>query len=200
MVSTPARTSVERNGKICASLFHTTAIRRNEVTTVKCPPFAESITEGDVRWEVEVGDSVSEDQVSSFSFEKGTWFLFVLLWAKSNIWLDFRVSLIQLITRSSRRSRRIRRRFPFRHPLQASFSSSSYPMEKEWKQGQTYLSYKWVELRLLNLLHLHRKPTLLPLLLRQHQHLRRLPLRPRLRFPLRRLPYHLSQLNLFRVI
>merc|ERR1712168_705472 len=46
-----------------SSLFHTSSARLSEVKTVKCPPFAESITEGDVRWEVEVGDSVTEDQV-----------------------------------------------------------------------------------------------------------------------------------------
>ena len=32
-----------------------------ESVTVKCPPFAESISEGDVRWEKAVGDSVVED-------------------------------------------------------------------------------------------------------------------------------------------
>ena len=52
-----------QDGGIRAALFHTTASRLEEVKIVKCPPFAESITEGDVRWEVEVGDSVSEDQV-----------------------------------------------------------------------------------------------------------------------------------------
>jgi len=52
-----------QNGAIRAAMFHTTATRLDEVKTVKCPPFAESITEGDVKWEVEVGDSVSEDQV-----------------------------------------------------------------------------------------------------------------------------------------
>ena len=31
-------------------------------STVNCPPFAESITEGDVRWEKAVGDSVEEDE------------------------------------------------------------------------------------------------------------------------------------------
>ena len=30
---------------------------------VKCPAFAESITEGDLRWEKAVGDSVAEDDV-----------------------------------------------------------------------------------------------------------------------------------------
>uniref|UniRef100_A0A3P8ZML6 Dihydrolipoyllysine-residue succinyltransferase component of 2-oxoglutarate dehydrogenase complex, mitochondrial n=1 Tax=Esox lucius TaxID=8010 RepID=A0A3P8ZML6_ESOLU len=35
----------------------------NEVITVKTPAFAESVTEGDVRWEKAVGDSVKEDEV-----------------------------------------------------------------------------------------------------------------------------------------
>uniref|UniRef100_A0A3B5LQB4 Dihydrolipoyllysine-residue succinyltransferase component of 2-oxoglutarate dehydrogenase complex, mitochondrial n=1 Tax=Xiphophorus couchianus TaxID=32473 RepID=A0A3B5LQB4_9TELE len=35
----------------------------DEVITVKTPAFAESVTEGDVRWEKAVGDSVSEDEV-----------------------------------------------------------------------------------------------------------------------------------------
>jgi len=30
---------------------------------IKVPPFAESITEGDIRWEKAVGDSVTEDEV-----------------------------------------------------------------------------------------------------------------------------------------
>ncbi|XP_067223175.1 dihydrolipoyllysine-residue succinyltransferase component of 2-oxoglutarate dehydrogenase complex, mitochondrial [Chanodichthys erythropterus] len=43
--------------------FKTTAAHRNEVITVKTPAFAESVTEGDVRWEKAVGDTVSEDEV-----------------------------------------------------------------------------------------------------------------------------------------
>jgi len=35
----------------------------NEVTIVVCPPFADSISEGDIRWEKAVGDSVSEDEI-----------------------------------------------------------------------------------------------------------------------------------------
>uniref|UniRef100_A0A8P4GH55 Dihydrolipoyllysine-residue succinyltransferase component of 2-oxoglutarate dehydrogenase complex, mitochondrial n=1 Tax=Dicentrarchus labrax TaxID=13489 RepID=A0A8P4GH55_DICLA len=35
----------------------------DEVVTVKTPAFAESVTEGDVRWEKAVGDSVKEDEV-----------------------------------------------------------------------------------------------------------------------------------------
>ncbi|XP_058469678.1 dihydrolipoyllysine-residue succinyltransferase component of 2-oxoglutarate dehydrogenase complex, mitochondrial-like isoform X2 [Solea solea] len=35
----------------------------DEVVTVKTPAFAESVTEGDVRWEKAVGDSVAEDEL-----------------------------------------------------------------------------------------------------------------------------------------
>jgi len=44
--------------------FHTTSLTYNdEFQIVHTPPFAESITEGDVRWEKEVGDSVAMDEV-----------------------------------------------------------------------------------------------------------------------------------------
>ncbi|XP_029317127.1 dihydrolipoyllysine-residue succinyltransferase component of 2-oxoglutarate dehydrogenase complex, mitochondrial [Cottoperca gobio] len=43
--------------------FRTSVAHRDEVVTVKTPAFAESVTEGDVRWEKAVGDSVSEDEV-----------------------------------------------------------------------------------------------------------------------------------------
>ncbi|XP_039981265.1 dihydrolipoyllysine-residue succinyltransferase component of 2-oxoglutarate dehydrogenase complex, mitochondrial-like [Xiphias gladius] len=43
--------------------FKTSAVHRDEVMTVKTPAFAESVTEGDVRWEKAVGDSVTEDEV-----------------------------------------------------------------------------------------------------------------------------------------
>ncbi|XP_036448485.1 dihydrolipoyllysine-residue succinyltransferase component of 2-oxoglutarate dehydrogenase complex, mitochondrial [Colossoma macropomum] len=43
--------------------FRTTATHRNEVITVNTPAFAESVTEGDVRWEKAVGDTVTEDEV-----------------------------------------------------------------------------------------------------------------------------------------
>ncbi|XP_071225464.1 dihydrolipoyllysine-residue succinyltransferase component of 2-oxoglutarate dehydrogenase complex, mitochondrial-like isoform X3 [Salvelinus alpinus] len=43
--------------------FKTSAARRDEVVTVNTPPFSESITEGDIRWEKAVGDSVKEDEV-----------------------------------------------------------------------------------------------------------------------------------------
>lgn len=43
--------------------FRTSVAYRNEVVTVKTPAFAESVSEGDVRWEKAVGDTVSEDEV-----------------------------------------------------------------------------------------------------------------------------------------
>ncbi|XP_037342378.1 dihydrolipoyllysine-residue succinyltransferase component of 2-oxoglutarate dehydrogenase complex, mitochondrial [Pungitius pungitius] len=43
--------------------FRTTAAYRDELVTVRTPAFAESVTEGDVRWEKAVGDTVSEDEV-----------------------------------------------------------------------------------------------------------------------------------------
>ncbi|XP_029903212.1 dihydrolipoyllysine-residue succinyltransferase component of 2-oxoglutarate dehydrogenase complex, mitochondrial-like [Myripristis murdjan] len=64
---------VYRNTQPCESLssagvfyirhFKTSAAHRDEVVTVKTPAFAESVTEGDVRWEKAVGDSVTEDEV-----------------------------------------------------------------------------------------------------------------------------------------
>uniref|UniRef100_A0A673BW28 Dihydrolipoyllysine-residue succinyltransferase component of 2-oxoglutarate dehydrogenase complex, mitochondrial n=1 Tax=Sphaeramia orbicularis TaxID=375764 RepID=A0A673BW28_9TELE len=62
-----------RNSQPCefpsaANIFHiryfkTSAVHRDEVVTVKTPAFAESVSEGDVRWEKAVGDSVTEDEV-----------------------------------------------------------------------------------------------------------------------------------------
>ncbi|XP_054653065.1 dihydrolipoyllysine-residue succinyltransferase component of 2-oxoglutarate dehydrogenase complex, mitochondrial [Dunckerocampus dactyliophorus] len=43
--------------------FRTSVAYRDEVVTIKTPAFAESVTEGDVRWEKAVGDTVSEDEV-----------------------------------------------------------------------------------------------------------------------------------------
>ncbi|KAJ8341528.1 hypothetical protein SKAU_G00338190 [Synaphobranchus kaupii] len=43
--------------------FKTSIAFRNEVVTVNTPAFAESVTEGDVRWEKAVGDTVKEDEV-----------------------------------------------------------------------------------------------------------------------------------------
>ncbi|XP_065217142.1 dihydrolipoyllysine-residue succinyltransferase component of 2-oxoglutarate dehydrogenase complex, mitochondrial-like [Planococcus citri] len=44
-------------------LFHTSRILYEEQVTLKVPPFADSVSEGDVRWEKNVGDSVSVDEV-----------------------------------------------------------------------------------------------------------------------------------------
>ncbi|XP_026174616.1 dihydrolipoyllysine-residue succinyltransferase component of 2-oxoglutarate dehydrogenase complex, mitochondrial-like [Mastacembelus armatus] len=64
---------VFRNSQLCefplsANVFHiryfkTSVVHRDEVVIVKTPAFAESVTEGDVRWEKAVGDSVTEDEV-----------------------------------------------------------------------------------------------------------------------------------------
>uniref|UniRef100_A0A4W3IUN7 Dihydrolipoyllysine-residue succinyltransferase component of 2-oxoglutarate dehydrogenase complex, mitochondrial n=1 Tax=Callorhinchus milii TaxID=7868 RepID=A0A4W3IUN7_CALMI len=43
--------------------FKTSAVFNDEVMTVNTPAFAESVTEGDVRWEKAVGDTVAEDEV-----------------------------------------------------------------------------------------------------------------------------------------
>ncbi|OQV11927.1 Dihydrolipoyllysine-residue succinyltransferase component of 2-oxoglutarate dehydrogenase complex, mitochondrial [Hypsibius exemplaris] len=43
--------------------FHFTAVRGQEIRTVKTPPFADSISEGDVRWHKAVGDQIKEDDV-----------------------------------------------------------------------------------------------------------------------------------------
>lgn len=43
--------------------LHISQVLGNEVTIVVCPAFADSISEGDIRWEKAVGDSVSEDEV-----------------------------------------------------------------------------------------------------------------------------------------
>nr|XP_053654319.1 dihydrolipoyllysine-residue succinyltransferase component of 2-oxoglutarate dehydrogenase complex, mitochondrial-like isoform X2 [Cherax quadricarinatus] len=42
--------------------FHASPTMFGEMKLVEVPPFAESITEGDIRWMKEVGDSVSEDE------------------------------------------------------------------------------------------------------------------------------------------
>ena len=42
--------------------LRTSAVMRDEVKEVVCPAFADSISEGDVRWEKAVGDSVAEDE------------------------------------------------------------------------------------------------------------------------------------------
>jgi len=46
-----------------SSQLHTTRVLGEEVNVVICPPFADSISEGDIRWEKAVGDSVSVDEI-----------------------------------------------------------------------------------------------------------------------------------------
>ena len=43
--------------------LRTSTILMDEVKVVVCPAFAESITEGDLRWEKAAGDSIDEDEV-----------------------------------------------------------------------------------------------------------------------------------------
>merc|ERR1712117_166746 len=43
--------------------LRTSNVLQDEVKEVVCPAFADSISEGDVRWEKQVGDSVAEDDV-----------------------------------------------------------------------------------------------------------------------------------------
>uniref|UniRef100_A0A673WIF2 Dihydrolipoyllysine-residue succinyltransferase component of 2-oxoglutarate dehydrogenase complex, mitochondrial n=1 Tax=Salmo trutta TaxID=8032 RepID=A0A673WIF2_SALTR len=62
------RNSPSRSESLSSVVFHvryfkTSAAHRDGVVTVNTPPFSESITEGDVRWEKAVGDSVKEDEV-----------------------------------------------------------------------------------------------------------------------------------------
>jgi len=49
-------------GPLCRTLY-TTRVLGDEVKIIVCPAFADSISEGDIRWEKAVGDSVSEDEV-----------------------------------------------------------------------------------------------------------------------------------------
>ncbi|XP_020909407.2 dihydrolipoyllysine-residue succinyltransferase component of 2-oxoglutarate dehydrogenase complex, mitochondrial [Exaiptasia diaphana] len=43
--------------------FHSSASLCEDSVVVKTPPFAESVTEGDIRWDKAVGDAVAEDEV-----------------------------------------------------------------------------------------------------------------------------------------
>uniref|UniRef100_A0A8C5F760 Dihydrolipoyllysine-residue succinyltransferase component of 2-oxoglutarate dehydrogenase complex, mitochondrial n=1 Tax=Gadus morhua TaxID=8049 RepID=A0A8C5F760_GADMO len=54
---------IPRSSVFQIQYFRTSAACRNEVVTVKTPAFAESVSEGDVRWEKAVGDTVKEDEV-----------------------------------------------------------------------------------------------------------------------------------------
>jgi len=57
---------VSRQPQVWESIYRglrTTPALGNEIKEVVCPAFADSISEGDVRWEKQVGDSVAEDDV-----------------------------------------------------------------------------------------------------------------------------------------
>merc|ERR1712142_212230 len=56
LVGIDSRTSISR------TLF-TSRVLGDEVKVIVCPAFADSISEGDIRWEKAVGDSVTEDEV-----------------------------------------------------------------------------------------------------------------------------------------
>ena len=43
--------------------LRTSSILLDEIKVVVCPAFAESITEGDLRWEKAAGDAIAEDEV-----------------------------------------------------------------------------------------------------------------------------------------
>jgi hypothetical protein len=58
--------NIKTNFKNCWAVpsrsFHTSFVRLEESKIVVVPPFADSISEGDVRWEKAVGDQVSIDE------------------------------------------------------------------------------------------------------------------------------------------
>merc|ERR1712142_72909 len=56
LVGVDSRTNVYRT-------IYTTRVLGDEVKVIVCPAFADSISEGDIRWEKAVGDSVTEDEV-----------------------------------------------------------------------------------------------------------------------------------------
>merc|ERR1712088_227997 len=58
----PTASLLYQNPVVRRSIF-TTRVLGDEVKVVVCPAFADSISEGDIRWEKAVGDSVSEDEV-----------------------------------------------------------------------------------------------------------------------------------------
>merc|ERR1719334_1953481 len=67
MISPNAKLILGRGDQKCnPSIFrtlYTTRILGDEVKVIVCPAFADSISEGDIRWEKAVGDSVTEDEV-----------------------------------------------------------------------------------------------------------------------------------------
>merc|ERR1712180_577565 len=60
--SGPGNSSLVFQPPVLSRSLYTSQVLR-EVTVVVCPAFADSISEGDIRWEKAVGDSVSEDEV-----------------------------------------------------------------------------------------------------------------------------------------
>merc|ERR1712038_190417 len=58
----PTASLLYQNPVVRRSIF-TTRVLGDEVKVVVCPAFADSISEGDLRWEKAVGDTVSEDEV-----------------------------------------------------------------------------------------------------------------------------------------
>merc|ERR1712115_601849 len=60
--SSPGNSSLVFQPPVLSRSLYTSQVLR-EVTVVVCPAFADSISEGDIRWEKAVGDSVSEDEV-----------------------------------------------------------------------------------------------------------------------------------------
>merc|ERR1711973_998392 len=59
-------TGVSKQPQVWESIYRglrTTPALGNEIKEVVCPAFADSISEGDVRWEKQVGDSVAEADV-----------------------------------------------------------------------------------------------------------------------------------------
>merc|ERR1712088_298098 len=58
----PTASLLYQNPVVRRSIF-TTRVLGEEVKVVVCPAFADSISEGDLRWEKAVGDSVTEDEV-----------------------------------------------------------------------------------------------------------------------------------------
>ena len=53
------------NTSILRRNLRTSTILFDEIKVVVCPAFAESITEGDLRWEKAAGDAVAEDEVKN---------------------------------------------------------------------------------------------------------------------------------------
>merc|ERR1711962_897299 len=60
--SSPGNSSLVFQPPVLSRSLYTSQVLR-EVTVVVCPASADSISEGDIRWEKAVGDSVSEDEV-----------------------------------------------------------------------------------------------------------------------------------------